>query len=109
MYHKAQGAKVFNTLEEVKDALPDGWSLTPNVMKRAEELKEKILWHKEQAKVLTEELMGIEEEEAVKAEIETEWKCQYCGRFCATKVGLMSHEVACKKNPKNAKADDNKE
>ena len=106
LYHKAQGGKVFNTVEEVEEALRDGWSMTPNIMNRAEELTEKILWHKEQVKVLTEELMEMEEEKATKEEIETEWKCQFCGRYCATKIGLMSHEVACKKNPKNIKADD---
>lgn len=30
-----------------------------------------------------------------------EFKCQYCGKVCASKLGLGSHERNCKENPAN--------
>ena len=41
------------------------------------------------------------EAKGVEVEIQSELLCQYCGRPCKNKLGLASHEKACKQNPSN--------
>ena len=97
LYHVGEGSRVFNTQEEVEDALDNkGWSRTPNQMSKAETLRTQIAYHKEQAKALQDELDEI----MIYDGDDTEYKCDICGKDCHNKLGLFSHKKWHDKQPK---------
>jgi transposase-like protein len=85
LYHVAQGAKVFETVESVEEALKNGWETTPNKIQKAEELRAQIQFHRDEIKSKTLELQGLSGKEA-------EWVCEECGRTFTNKLGLVSHQ-----------------
>lgn len=59
-------------------------------------------------------LPPLEEVEEIKEEVKEEIEeiteppkfiCQYCGRECLAKIGLIGHEKACPENPVNKKGE----
>ena len=89
LYHVGEGEKIFNTQEEVEDALDNkGWTRSPNQMTKAEELRNKIAFHKEQAKTLQNELDEI----MIYKGDDTKYLCDICGKDCTNKLGLISHK-----------------
>jgi hypothetical protein len=96
LYHVAQGAQVFNTAEDVEEALKNGWQMTPNQMNHADEIKNKILFHKAQVKELMAELADIESGEKVTDDAESDHICAKCGREFPSDAGVKAHEKKCK-------------
>lgn len=44
-------------------------------------------------------VIDADDEEVEK--VTDKWICQYCGKECKARIGLLSHEKACDKNPDN--------
>lgn len=55
-----------------------------------------------EAEPLVEEAKGVEPKKDDKKDKEG-FICQYCGRDCKARIGLVNHELACPENPDNRK------
>jgi hypothetical protein len=107
LYHVAQGAKVFNTQEDIENAIDnEGWEETPNNMQATEILKEKIIFHKAETKRLSAELSEIEFAAKRKEDAETDWVCDVpgCRRVFASQASLDKHKEQHTRSQKIAEA-----